>query len=96
MYFADTPSSVSRSRSARSNSTVGDGWNGLPSNSTIVAPLASTLTSQFHIIQPQVVKYSTRSPARMSQCSWCSLRCISSTPSARWVMHFGFPVVPDE
>ena len=37
-------------------SEPGSGWNGEPSYSTIVAPVASTLASQFHIIQPHVVK----------------------------------------
>ena len=35
---------------------AGPGENGEPSNSTTVAPTASAPTSQFHIIQPQVVK----------------------------------------
>ena len=61
-----------------------------------MAPDASIEASQFHIIQPVVVKYMTRSPARTSQWSWCSLRCCSSTPPVRCTMHFGTPVVPDE
>ena len=61
-----------------------------------MAPLARALTSQFHIIHPQVVKKKTRSPGPMSLCSRCSLRCFNSTPPARWTMHLGRPVVPDE
>jgi hypothetical protein len=42
---------------------------GAPSNNTAVAPDANTDTSQFHIIQPVVVKYITRSPGLTSQCN---------------------------
>ena len=56
MYFAETPINVTRWRSTTSNSIDGEGWTGLPSNSTIVALDASADTSQFHIIQPHVVK----------------------------------------
>src|SRR3954468_24637624 len=96
MKRADVPNSVRSTSSARSNNVVGDGYVGDPSYTTAVASLASTDASQFHIIQPVVVKYNTRSPARMSHCSWCSARCFSSAPPARCTMHFGAPVVPDE
>ncbi len=56
MYLALVPKTSTRSRSARSQSTVGSGWNGEPSNRTSVSSTASPPTSQFHIIQPQVVK----------------------------------------
>ncbi|CAI8338663.1 MAG: Uncharacterised protein [Rhodospirillaceae bacterium] len=46
----------------------------------MVEPVASPAISQFHIIQPQVVKKKVRSPARVSLCSICSLSCLSSTP----------------
>ena len=55
-YFADTPRKVSDSSATRSQRRSGPGWNGLPSYSTVVAPDAGTVASQFHIIQPQVVK----------------------------------------
>ncbi len=55
-YLAEVPNTVTRSRSARSQSTRSLGWNGEPSKSTSVAPDASPVASQFHIIQPQVVK----------------------------------------
>jgi hypothetical protein len=56
MYFADVPKNVQRSAAAYSNNTAGEGWNGEPSKSISVAPDASAETSQFHIIQPSVVK----------------------------------------
>jgi hypothetical protein len=56
MYLADTPSIVTPTSSTRSKRASGPGWNGLPSNRTIVAPVDKPETSQFHIIQPQVVK----------------------------------------
>src|SRR6266542_3275373 len=56
MYFADVPKSVIPVSSAKSKRTLPSGWNGEPSNSRIVAPDASAVTSQFHIIQPSVVK----------------------------------------
>ena len=39
-----------------SHRMFGFGASGAPSYRMIVAPVASALTSQFHIIQPQVVK----------------------------------------
>jgi hypothetical protein len=47
---------VGWSRSHMSNRMSADGDKGDPSKSTTVQPTASALTSQFHIIQPQVVK----------------------------------------
>ena len=47
-----TPDSAAR-RQRMSGSAAGIG---APSYSTSVAPTASPLTNQFHIIQPQVVK----------------------------------------
>src|SRR5690606_27735196 len=32
----------------------------------------------------------------MSQCSACSLACVSSSPPALWTSALGVPVVPDE
>ena len=55
MYLALVPNTVTRSRSAMSQSTSG-GDSGAPSYSTTVAPIARLETSQFHIIHPQVVK----------------------------------------
>jgi hypothetical protein len=54
--LALVPKIVTRSSAAICHRAPASGWNGLPSNSTSVAPLASPLISQFHIIQPQVVK----------------------------------------
>ncbi len=54
-YLALVPKTVTRSRSAMSHRMVG-GASGAPSNNTTVAPTASEDTTQFHIIQPQVVK----------------------------------------
>ena len=56
MYLALVPKMSTCSDSAMRHSTPGSGWNGEPSYSSSVAPLARPLTSQFHIIQPQVVK----------------------------------------
>ena len=42
--------------SIRSNSRSAPGWAGEPSYSTAAAPQASVEASQFHIIQPVVVK----------------------------------------
>ena len=56
MYFADVPKKVKRSAAAYSKSAASLGWNGEPSKSISVAPEASAETSQFHIIQPRVVK----------------------------------------
>ena len=55
MYLALVPKILTRSRCARSHSTSGLAWNGEPSNRTKVSSTASPPTSQFHIIQPQVV-----------------------------------------
>ncbi len=55
MYLALVPKTVTPSCSTMSHSTVG-GDIGAPSYSTTVAPTARLETSQFHIIQPQVVK----------------------------------------
>ena len=90
------PKTVTPSSAASVHSTSGPGCSGEPSYSTIVAPEASALASQFHIIQPQVVKKNRRSPGFRSVCSWCSFRCWSSVPPAPWTMHFGTPVVPLE
>ena len=56
MYLALVPKWVMAVSSAKSNSTLPSGWKGAPSNSNSVAPEARPLASQFHIIQPQVVK----------------------------------------
>ena len=66
MNFALVPKTLIRSSDAIFQSAPGSGWNGDPSNSTTVAPVASTLASQFHIIQPVVVKKNTRSSRLMS------------------------------
>ena len=55
-YLAEVPKWVPRSRANQSHSSWPSWANGLPSNSKSVASLARPLTSQFHIIQPQVVK----------------------------------------
>src|SRR3990167_8524501 len=55
MYFALVPKILMFSRSAMSHSESTSGYVGEPSYSTMVAPSASADTSQFHIIQPQVV-----------------------------------------
>src|SRR3546814_3412444 len=62
-------------RSASSQRRPGAGWTTLPLTATTVTPHASADTNQFHIIQPQVVTYSRRSPADRSVWSWCSLAC---------------------
>ena len=54
-YLALVPNTSTRSAAAMSHSTSGAGWNGEPSNRTSVSSQASPPTSQFHIIQPQVV-----------------------------------------
>ena len=54
--FADVPKKVTPTSSARSKSRFASGYVGAPSNSTSVAPVASPDASQFHIIQPAVVK----------------------------------------
>jgi hypothetical protein len=56
MNLAEVPNSVIDSASAKSKSTRPCAWNGEPSYSSSVASEASAVTSQFHIIQPQVVK----------------------------------------
>ena len=56
-YFALVPNTLTRSSAASVQSISGaEGGIGAPSYRTIVAPLASAVTSQFHIIHPQVVK----------------------------------------
>jgi hypothetical protein len=47
---------VTFSSSAMRQRERGSGWKGEPSKRTTVAPAPRPLTSQFHIIQPQVVK----------------------------------------
>ena len=56
MYLALVPKTAIRSSCAICHRISGPGWNGLPSNRTSVASLARPVISQFHIIQPQVVK----------------------------------------
>src|SRR5689334_49183 len=56
MNRAEVPKSVISVSSANVKSVCGSGWNGEPSYRRIVPPHASTVTSQFHIIQPSVVK----------------------------------------
>ena len=56
MNFGEVPNRVTCSASARSNSAAVRGWTGDPSYRISVASEASAETSQFHIIQPQVVK----------------------------------------
>ena len=56
MYLALVPKTVTSSASAICHRMRPSLKNGEPSNKTSVAPVASPLTSQFHIIQPQVVK----------------------------------------
>ena len=56
MYLADVPKRVIPASSAKSNSAAGAGCIGEPSHSSTVAPEPSAVTSQFHIIQPHVVK----------------------------------------
>jgi hypothetical protein len=55
-YFALVPKTVIRSSSAIDQRLSCSGANAAPSYSTTVAPTASELTSQFHIIHPHVVK----------------------------------------
>ncbi|MNP64270.1 hypothetical protein D3C76_1597530 [compost metagenome] len=54
-YLGLVPKTLMRSSSIRSIKRCGSGWNGEPSYSTTELPVASADTSQFHIIQPQVV-----------------------------------------
>ena len=54
--FALVPNTVSCSSCAIFHRTRPSSQNGAPSYSSSVASAASPLTSQFHIIQPQVVK----------------------------------------
>ncbi len=56
MYLALVPKTLISRSSAILHSTSASGWAGLPSYKTTVAPVVRLLTSQFHIIQPQVVK----------------------------------------
>ena len=56
MNLALVPKWVMPSAWAYWNRMRQSGWNGEPSYSSTVARLASAETSQFHIIQPQVVK----------------------------------------
>jgi len=56
MYLAEVPKCVMRSASAYSHSTRPRCTNGDPSNSSSTARDASAEASQFHIIQPHVVK----------------------------------------
>ena len=68
-HLAEVPKWVAPSAWAKSNRILPSGWAGRPSYSKIVAFEARAETSQFHIIQPQVVKKNTRSPGRTSACS---------------------------
>ena len=56
MKRALVPKWVTPRRSTAAHSTSSDGCDGEPSKRTMVAPSASAEISQFHIIQPQVVK----------------------------------------
>ncbi|MNP57390.1 hypothetical protein D3C76_1522150 [compost metagenome] len=49
------PKTLMDSSSIRSIRRCGCGWKGEPSYSTMLLPTARAETSQFHIIQPQVV-----------------------------------------
>jgi len=55
-YLALVPKMLRPSSSAMRHRMSCVGWNGEPSYSSSVAPTARLDTSQFHIIQPQVVK----------------------------------------
>ncbi|MNN89604.1 hypothetical protein D3C81_2074420 [compost metagenome] len=54
-YLGLVPNTVMPSSSIRSIKRSASGWNGEPSYSTTALPTAIADTSQFHIIQPQVV-----------------------------------------
>ena len=56
MYLALVPKTLILWSCAMRHITERSGYPGLPSNSTTLAPVNRALTSQFHIIQPQVVK----------------------------------------
>ncbi len=56
IYLALVPKTATRSSSAIFQSVSGPGWKGEPSKRTSVASEARAEASQFHIIQPQVVK----------------------------------------
>ena len=56
MNLAEVPNWVMPSTSAKSNRMCLSAAKGLPSYNSKAAPEASPDTSQFHIIQPQVVK----------------------------------------
>ena len=56
MYFAEVPKCVIFSADAKSHRMRPRCRNGEPSYSSSVAPDASPVASQFHIIQPHVVK----------------------------------------
>ena len=57
MYLALVPKTVTRSaRGHVPEHVAGSGWKGEPSNRISVSSTARPPTSQFHIIQPQVVK----------------------------------------
>ena len=55
MNFAEVPKNMAPSSCTKSNIRLPSGKNGEPSYSIRVASQASADTSQFHIIQPQVV-----------------------------------------
>src|SRR5690348_12422052 len=55
IHLALVPKMLMPTSSARFHSTLPSGCVGEPSYNTTVAPTASEDTSQFHIIQPQVV-----------------------------------------
>src|SRR5882757_7903944 len=96
MYGADVPKYVIRSRSANSHNAESDGWPGLPSNRTTVAPTNRPEIRKFHIIQPVVVNQKNVSPGPRSQCSANAFRCSSTMPPCPCTMPLGSPVVPDE
>ena len=55
IHLALVPNTLMPSSSTRSHRRLPSGWKGEPSYSTTLAPTARLDTSQFHIIQPQVV-----------------------------------------
>ena len=69
IYFALTPNNVMFSFLTILSNRSFLLYIGKPSKRTIDALDANTDTSQFHIIQPHVVKYNTLSPSLISQCN---------------------------
>src|SRR4051794_24589425 len=84
------------SAAATSNARSTEGYAGLPSRSTMVAPRKRPDTSMFHTTQLVEPTTKSRSCGWSTACNVSVFRCSRTTPPWPCTMPFGTPVVPEE